>query len=84
MSEMFLLTQLYAIHAPTEYEWPLISFIREYIREHVPVQEIHSDDFCVKEENGTLYGWSEANQQRDNQRYRSELCQHPCGLSQSP
>ena len=96
MSEMFLLTQLYAIHAPTEYEWPLISFIREYIREHVPeamvrmdgwgnlyikkgvgdgyptlachldqVQEIHSDDFCVKEENGTLYGWSEANQQRE-------------------
>ena len=29
------------------------------------VQEVHSDDFCVKEENGTLYGWSEANQQRE-------------------
>ena len=29
------------------------------------VQEVHSDDFCVKEKNGTLYGWSEANQQRE-------------------
>ena len=29
------------------------------------VQELHSDDFCVKEEDGTLYGWSEKNQQRE-------------------
>lgn len=29
------------------------------------VQDVHSEDFCVKEENGTLYGWSEANQQRE-------------------
>lgn len=29
------------------------------------VQELHSDDFSVKEENGTLYGWSEKNQQRE-------------------
>lgn len=29
------------------------------------VQAVHSDDFCVKEEDGTLYGWSEANQQRE-------------------
>ena len=96
MSEISLLTHLYAIHAPTGHEWPLICFIREYIREHVPeaevrmdgwgnlyikkgkgdgyptlachldqVQEIHNEDFCVKEENGTLYGWSEANQQRE-------------------
>ena len=27
------------------------------------VQAVHSDDFCVKEEDGILYGWSEANQQ---------------------
>jgi putative aminopeptidase FrvX len=29
------------------------------------VQAVHSDDFCVKEEDGILYGWSEANQQRE-------------------
>ena len=29
------------------------------------VQELHSDDFCVKEEDGTLYGWSEKNQQSE-------------------
>ena len=29
------------------------------------VQDVHSEDFCVKEEKGTLYGWSEANQQRE-------------------
>ena len=29
------------------------------------VQTLHSDDFCVKEEDGKLYGWSETNQQRE-------------------
>ena len=29
------------------------------------VQTLHSDDFEVREENGTLYGWSEQNQQRE-------------------
>ena len=29
------------------------------------VQTIHSDDFCVKEEDGKLYGWSEISQQRE-------------------
>jgi len=101
---MELLKQLYCIHSPFYKEWPMICFIREYIREHVPeatvrmdswgnlyvvkgeglkvkdnelkgyptlvchldqVQELHSEDFCVKEENGTLYGWSEKNQQRE-------------------
>jgi putative aminopeptidase FrvX len=93
---MELLKQLYSIHAPTFHEWPLICFIREYIRQHMPeaevrmdgwgnlyikkgegdgcptlachldqVQTIHSDDFEVHEENGTLYGWSETNQQRE-------------------
>lgn len=100
---MDLLKQLYAIHAPFYREWPMICFIREYIRQHVPeaevqmdgwgnlyikkglpyvgksegdgyptlvchldqVQMLHSDDFCVKEENGTLYGWSEKNQRRE-------------------
>ena len=104
---MELLKQLYCIHSPFYREWPMICFIREYIRQHVPeaevqmdswgnlyirkcadsslftlhsslptgypilachldqVQELHSDDFSVKEENGTLYGWSEKNQQRE-------------------
>ena len=29
------------------------------------VQRLHSDDFEVREENGTLYGWSEQNQLRE-------------------
>ena len=29
------------------------------------VQKLHSDDFEVREEYGTLYGWSEQNQQRE-------------------
>ena len=104
---MELLKQLYCIHSPFYKEWPMICFIREYIRQHVPeaevqmdswgnlyirkcadsslftlhsslptgyptlachldqVQELHSEDFCVKEENGTLYGWSEKNQRRE-------------------
>ena len=101
---MELLKQLYCIHSPFYKEWPMICFIREYIRQHVPeaevhmdswgnlyvvkgeglkvkdnelkgcptlvchldqVQTLHSDDFCVKEEDGTLYGWSEKNQQRE-------------------
>ena len=104
---MKLLKRLYTIHAPYYREWPMICFIREYIRQHVPeaevqmdswgnlyirkcansslftlhsslpsgyptlvchldqVQELHSDDFCVKEEDGTLYGWSEKNQQHE-------------------
>jgi putative aminopeptidase FrvX len=93
---MDLLKQLYCIHSPFYREWPMICFIREYIRQHVPEAEVqmdswgnlyiqkgegagypilachldqvqmpHSDDFCVKEENGTLYGWSEKNQQRE-------------------
>ena len=101
---MELLKQLYCIHSPFYKEWPMICFIREFIRQHVPeaevhmdswgnlyvvkgeglkvkdnelkgcptlvchldqVQTLHSDDFCVKEEDGTLYGWSEKNQQRE-------------------
>ena len=97
---MELLKQLYAIHSPFYHEWPMITFIRDYVGKHIPeadlrmdswgnlyikkslpyggrlegagyptlvchldqVQTIHSDDFCVKEEDGKLYGWSEANQ----------------------
>ena len=111
---MELLKQLYSIHVPTFHEWPMITFIRDYVDKHIPeadlrmdswgnlyikkeaplfalpldsslfthhsslstgyptlachldqVQTIHSDDFCVKEEDGKLYGWSETNQQRE-------------------
>ena len=100
---MNLLKQLYCIHSPFYREWPMICFIRKYIRQHIPeaevkmdswgnlyikkglpyggrsegagyptlvchldqVQMLHSDDFCVKKEDGTLYGWSEKNQRRE-------------------
>ena len=100
---MELLKQLYYIHSPFYREWPMICFICEYIREHVPeaevqmdnwgnlyikkdlpyggrsevagyptlachldqVQQLHSEDFEVRQENGTLYGWSEKNQRRE-------------------
>ena len=96
MLKMELLKQLYSIHVPTFHEWPMITFIRDYVGIHIPeadlrmdswgnlyikkgedngyptlachldqVQAIHSDDFCVKEEDGKLYGWSETNQQRE-------------------
>lgn len=86
-----LLLQLYSIHAPTCIEWPMITFVREYVKEHIhetevridmlgnlyitkgeagvgyptlachldQVQKLHSDDFEVREEDGTLYGWSQ-------------------------
>ena len=92
-----VLCRLYAIHAPTCHEWPMISFVKEYVGKRIPdakvqidklgnlyitkgeagvgyptlachldqVQNLHSEDFEVKEENGTLYGWSETHQQRE-------------------
>ncbi len=101
---MDLLKQLYCIHSPFYREWPMICFIREYIRQHVPeadvqmdswgnlyvvkgeglkvkdkelkgyptlachldqVQELHSEDFEVRQDGDRLYGWSEKNQQRE-------------------
>lgn len=44
-----LLSQLYAIHAPTCNEWPMICFIREYISQHVPEAEVQMDSW------GNLY-----------------------------
>jgi len=38
-----LLNRLYTIHAPTCYEWPMISFIRKYVKEHVPNAKIWMD-----------------------------------------
>ena len=105
MEGLLLLRRLYSIHAPSYREWPLIRFILEYIREHVPeadvqmdswgnlyvvkgegfngskvqefkgyptlachldqVQELHSDDFEVRQDGDRLYGWSEQNQRQE-------------------
>ena len=46
---MELLKQLYSIHAPYYREWPMICFIREYIRQHVPEAEVQMDSW------GNLY-----------------------------
>jgi hypothetical protein len=46
---MDLLKQLYTIHAPFYREWPMICFIREYIRQHVPEAEVQMDGW------GNLY-----------------------------
>ena len=101
---MELLKQLYTIHSPYYREWPMICFIREYIRQHVPeadvqmdiwgnlyvvkgeglkvkdnglkgyptlvchldqVQELHSEDFEVRQDGDKLYGWSEQNQRQE-------------------
>ncbi len=42
-----LLSLLYAIHALTCNEWPMICFIREYIREHVPEAEVRMDSWAT-------------------------------------
>lgn len=46
---MDLLKQLYCIHSPFYREWPMICFIREYIRQHVPEAEVQMDGW------GNLY-----------------------------
>ena len=49
MLNIELLKQLYTIHSPFYREWPMICFIREYIREHVPEAEVQMDSW------GNLY-----------------------------
>jgi len=44
---MKLLKQLYSIHAPFYREWPMIHFIREYIREHVPEADVLMDSWAT-------------------------------------
>jgi putative aminopeptidase FrvX len=46
---MQLLRQLYAIHSPTGYEWPMIQFVKEYVSKHIPEAEVRFDKF------GNLY-----------------------------
>ena len=46
---MDLLKQLYCIHSPFYREWPMICFIREYIRQHVPEADVQMDSW------GNLY-----------------------------
>ena len=44
---MQLLTQLYSIHSVTGREWPMIQYVREYIREHVPEAEVRMDSWAT-------------------------------------
>lgn len=43
ISPLQLLIQLYTIHAPTCYEWPMISFVREHINRYIPEAKIWMD-----------------------------------------
>lgn len=42
-NSLHLLQQLYAIHAVTYREWPMISFVREYVSKHIPEAEVQMD-----------------------------------------
>jgi len=42
-NSLLLLYQLYAIHSVTYREWPMISFVREYVSEHIPEAEVRMD-----------------------------------------
>jgi len=56
---MQLLRQLYAIHSPTGYEWPMIQFVREYVSKHIPEAEVRFDKlgnlYITKGEAGVGY-----------------------------
>ena len=38
-----LLRQLYAIHSPTGYEWPMIQYVREYVSKFIPDADVRFD-----------------------------------------
>ena len=42
-NNLHLLQQLYAIHAVTYREWPMISFVRDYVKEHISDAEVRVD-----------------------------------------
>lgn len=96
MMNVDLLQQLYTIHSATYQEWPMITFVREYVNKHIPeaevqmdswgnlyikkgksagyptlvchldqVQQLHSEDFEVRQEGDKLYGWSEQNKRSE-------------------
>ena len=46
---MNLLKSLYQIHAPTYHEWPMIAFVMEYVKKHIPEAEVKMDGW------GNLY-----------------------------
>ena len=56
---MQLLRQLYAVHSPTGFEWPMIRFVREYVFEHIPEADIRFDKlgnlYITKGEAGVGY-----------------------------
>ena len=49
VSELQLLQQLYAIHAPTYHEWSMIAFVWEYVETHIPEAKVQMDSW------GNLY-----------------------------
>ena len=46
---MDLLRKLYTTYAPTGREWPMIQFVLDYLKEHVPQAQVEMDDW------GNLY-----------------------------
>lgn len=44
-----ILHQIYSIHSETGHEWPMIAFVREYVKEHIHEAEVQIDMF------GNLY-----------------------------
>ena len=54
-----LLVKLYAIHSVTGREWSMITFIREYVKEHIPEAEVRMDRlgnlYITKGESGKGY-----------------------------
>lgn len=46
---MELLKTLYVIHAPSYHEWPMITFVWEYVNEYIPEAEMRMDEW------GNLY-----------------------------
>ena len=59
MQSCSLLYDLYSIHAMTGCEWPMISFVREYIKVHIPEADVRMDRlgnlYIIKGESGKGY-----------------------------
>lgn len=56
---MDLLSRLYTIHSATYYEWPMITFVREYVKKHIPETIVKMDSwgnlYIAKGESGEGY-----------------------------
>lgn len=49
IDDMRLLTELYSIYAPTGHEWPMICFVRDYIKQYISSATVEMDSW------GNLY-----------------------------